>query len=210
MTVQAFALADRDRNPVLLLCDGVIGTMMEPVVLPEMMTEAQLNALKESKRSWAAVGHKLDYENRGWIQPGNWSTAVMQQGNEQAAQMYRSWQENDVQVEEYQLADAELVLVAYGISARIAKTVVDSFRAQGKKIGLIRPLTVHPFPYAAIERLDYRQVKAILDIEMSIPAQMIQDVSMAVQGRCPIHSCLCSGGNLLKRETVVEAVSKLI
>lgn len=210
MTFDAFEYADRDRNPVLILCDGVIGTMMEPVVLPAMMSDEEIAQKKAAKKSWAAVGHPLDYANRGWIQPGQWSTAKMQEVNEEAQALYQSWSENDVQVEEYQVADAELVLVAYGISARIAKTVVDEFRAQGKRIGLLRPITVHPFPYDAIDSLNYDQVKGILDVEMSIPAQMIQDVSMAVKGRAPIHTCLCSGGNLLKKEQLVETVSKLI
>jgi len=209
MTFAAFDYADRDRNPVLILCDGVIGTMMEPVVLPEMKSDEEVAAIKNSKK-WAAIGHKVDYANRGWIQPGNWSTAIMQQGNEEAAVMYENWQKNDVQVEHYQVEDAELVMVAYGISARIAKTVVDKYRADGKKVGLIRPITVYPFPYKAIENLNYNQVKAILDVEMSIPAQMLEDVSLAVKGRCPIETCLCSGGNLMKKEQVMDAVAKLI
>lgn len=210
MTYAAFDYADRDRNPVLILCDGVIGTIMEPVVLPPMKTDEEVAAIKEGKSSWAAIGHKLDYANRSWIQPGNWSTAVMQQGNENAAAMYESWQKHDVQVEQYQVEDAELVMVAYGVSARIAKTVVDTYRAEGKKVGLIRPMTVSPFPYEAIANLNYGQVKTILDIEMSIPAQMIQDVSLAVKGRCPIETCLCSGGNLMKKQQVMDAVAKLM
>ena len=210
MTVAAFDYADRDRNPVLILCDGVIGTMMEPVVLPEMKSDEEVAAIKEAKKSWAAIGHELDYEKRGWIQPGNWSTAIMQQGNQEAAAMYESWQKNDVQVEQFMIEDAELVIVAYGISARIAKTVVDKYRADGKKVGLIRPITVHPFPYKAIENLNYGQVKTILAVEMSIPAQMLQDVAMAVKGRCPIETCLCSGGNIMKKEQVMDAVAKLI
>lgn len=210
MTYAAFDYADRDRNPVLILCDGVIGTIMEPVVLPPMKTDEEVAAIKEGKSSWAAIGHKLDYANRSWIQPGNWSTAVMQQGNENAAAMYESWQKHDVQVEQYQVEDAELVMVAYGVSARIAKTVVDTYRAEGKKVGLIRPMTVNPFPYEAIANLNYGQVKTILDIEMSIPAQMIQDVSLAVKGRCPIETCLCSGGNLMKKQQVMDAVAKLM
>ena len=210
MTYAAFDYADRDRNPVLILCDGVIGTIMEPVVLPPMKTDEEVAAIKEGKSSWAAIGHKLDYANRSWIQPGNWSIAVMQQGNENAAAMYESWQKHDVQVEQYQVEDAELVMVAYGVSARIAKTVVDTYRAEGKKVGLIRPMTVSPFPYEAIANLNYGQVKTILDIEMSIPAQMIQDVSLAVKGRCPIETCLCSGGNLMKKQQVMDAVAKLI
>ena len=143
MTYAAFDYADRDRNPVLILADGVIGTMMEPVVLPDMKSEEELAALKASKQGWACVGHKLDYAHRAWIQPGHWLTSDMQKANEDAAALYASW-EKDVQVEEYRLEDAEVVLTAYGISARICKSAVELLRAQGIKAGLIRPSPMPP------------------------------------------------------------------
>lgn len=90
------------------------------------------------------------------------------------------------------------------------QTVVEMMRAEGKKVGLIRPITVHPFPKAAFDKLDYGTCHAILDVEMSIPAQMVEDVDHAVRGRCPIKTCLCSGGNVMSREAVVEAVEKLL
>ncbi|MDR3231022.1 MAG: 3-methyl-2-oxobutanoate dehydrogenase subunit VorB [Synergistaceae bacterium] len=209
MTCGAFEYADRDRNPVLILCDGVIGTLMEPVELPEMKSDDEVAEIRASKRPWACVGHKLDYEHRSWIQPGHWSTVVQQQANEEAAALYESWRRNDVRVEEYMTEDAEIVLTAYGTSARVAGSVVDALRKEGKKIGLIRPLTVHPFPFEAFDRLDYTRVRAVLDVEMSIPAQMVQDVDRAVKNRCPIHTCLCSGGNIMKKGQVLEAVGKL-
>jgi 2-oxoglutarate ferredoxin oxidoreductase subunit alpha len=211
MTYGAFEYADRDRNPVLILCDGLIGTLMEPVELPEMKSEDDVAKIKEAKRVWACVGHELDYEHRSWIEPGHWMTALQQKTNEEAASLYESWRKNDVQAEEYYTEDAEVILTAYGASARVARSVVDSLREQGKKIGLIRPLTVHPFPYQCFEKLDYaRVVKAVLDVEMSIPAQMAQDVDRAVRNRCPIHTCLCSGGNIMKKGRVLEAVGKLL
>ena len=209
LTVLAFDWADRDRTPVLLLADGVIGTMMEPVVLPEPKTDEEIAAIKESKKSWACVGHKLDYANRAWIQPGNWSTLVMQQCNEEAAAMYESWQK-EAMVEEYMTEDAELILTAYGISGRIAKSAVNLLRADGIKAGLIRPITVYPFPSAAYDRLDYSKVKAILDVEMAIPALFVDDVKAAVKGRAPIETCLCSGGNIMSREAVIEAAKKIV
>lgn len=209
LTVLAFDWADRDRTPVLLLADGVIGTMMEPVVLPEPKSEEEVAAIKASKRSWACVGHKLDYANRAWIQPGNWSTLVMQKCNEEAAAMYESWQK-EAMVEEYMTEDAELILTAYGISGRIAKSAVNLLRNEGIKAGLIRPITVYPFPNAAYDRLDYSKVKAILDVEMSIPALFVDDVKAAVMGRAPIETCLCSGGNIMSREAVIESAKKLV
>lgn len=209
LTCKAFELADRDRNPVLILADGVIGTMMEPVELPEMMSDEEIAAIRESKKKWACIGHPLDYAHRAWIQPGQWDTNKMQAVNEEALRLYNSW-EKDVMVEEYCTEDAEVVITAYGISGRIAKSVVEMMRAEGKKVGLIRPITVHPFPKASFEKLDYGTCRAILDVEMTIPAQLAEDVDHAVRGRCPIETCLCSGGNIMSREAVVEAVEKLL
>ena len=209
LTYAAFDLADRDRNPVLILADGVIGTMMEPVVLPEMKSPEEIAAIQAGKRSWACVGHRLDYANRAWIRPGQWSTAKMQQVNEKAAALYASW-EKDVKVEEYRLDDAQVVLTAYGISARICKSAVDRLRFQGVKAGLIRPITVHPFPFAAYDRLDYGRVKAVVDVEMSIPAQMADDVRAAVKDRCVVETCLCSGGNIMSRDAVIGAVNAVM
>jgi 2-oxoglutarate ferredoxin oxidoreductase subunit alpha len=133
----------------------------------------------------------------------------MQRINERAAALYDSWQA-DVRAEEYGLEDAEIVFTAYGASGRVVRSVVDVLRAQGKKAGLLRPQTVHPFPFASFEKLDYDRVKAVLDVEMSIPALMVQDVDRAVKNRCPIHTCLCSGGNIMKKGQVLEAASKLL
>ena len=124
LTYKAFDLADRDRNPVLILADGVIGTMMEPVELPEMKSEEEVAAIRESKKKWACIGHELDLPNRSWIEPGQWDTNKMQRVNEEAAALYASW-EKDVMVEEYCTEDAEVVITAYGISGRIAKSVVE-------------------------------------------------------------------------------------
>ena len=130
-------------------------------------------------------------------------------GTKMLLKMYASW-EKDVMVEEYQIEDAELVLTAYGISARICKSVVDILRKEGYKIGLIRPITVSPFPYASYDKINYDICKAVLDVEMSIPAQFVEDVEMGVKGRCAIETCLCSGGNIMSREAVIEAVKKIL
>ncbi len=205
MTYAAFDYAQRDRNPVLILTDGVVGTMMEPVVLPEMRSEEEVKKLKEAHHEWAFVGHRED-EKRALILPGRW------QGQEQCcienAALYETW-EKDIQVEEYMMDDAEVVITAFGISGRVAKSAVNLLRQDGYKIGLIRPKTVSPFPYKSFENLDYSKVKAILDVEMSIPAQMIYDVRLGVKDRVPIATCLRSGGELITREAVIQAAKAL-
>ena len=94
--------------------------------------------------------------------------------------------------------------------SRICKSAVELLRAQGVKAGLIRPITVHPFPYAAYDHIDYSKVKAVLDVEMSIPAQFVDDVAVAVKDRCLIETCLCSGGNIMSRDKVLAAVKKIM
>ncbi len=209
MVYAAFDYADQDRNPVLILADGVIGTMMEPVVLPEMKSPEEVAAIKESKKKWAIVGHKLDYPNRSWIQPGQWSTLLQQKENEDAAALYESWKK-DARAEEYMLSDAEIVLTSYGISGRIAKSAVNLLRREGIRAGLIRPITVNPFPTEAYDHVDYSRVRAFLDVEMSIPALFVKDVETAVKDRAPIETCLCSGGNIMSRDAVIRAAKKIM
>lgn len=208
MTYAAFDYADRDRNPVLILADGVIGTMMEPVELPDMKSDEEIAKIQDSKKDWACIGHKLNYPIRSWIEPGHWQTSDMQKANEDAAELYKSW-EKDAKVEEYKIDDAEIIIASYGISARISKAVVDILRKEGIKVGLIRPITVHPFPFKAFDNINYNNIKAILNVEMSIPGQFLKDVEVAVKGRCPIETCLCSGGNIIKREEIIKKLRKI-
>ena len=112
-------------------------------------------------------------------------------------------------MEELYLDDAEVVITAYGVSGRIARSAVQNLRREGLKVGLIRPKTVSPFPYESYEKLDFNRVKAILDVEMSIPAQMVTDVELAVKGRCAIETCLHSGGEIMGRAEIMDAARKL-
>ncbi|MBQ9663540.1 MAG: 3-methyl-2-oxobutanoate dehydrogenase subunit VorB [Oscillospiraceae bacterium] len=209
MTYQAFDLAERDRSPVLILGDGVIGTIMEPVVLPEMKSDEEVAALKAKNREWAIVGHGRD-EKRGYIQPGYWSNDMQEQHCRNLEAMYERWEQNDVQVEELFLEDAEMVFVAYGTSARIAKNALEMLRAEGHKVGMIRPKTLYPFPSKAFDHINYDTCKCVLDIEMSIPAQMVYDVRMAVKGRCPVDTCLRSGGNLIERDNILGKAREIL
>lgn len=204
MTYQAFDLAQRDRNPVLILADGVLGTIMEPVELPPMRSDEELEKLREETKDWALRGHKA--KEKKLILPGGW------QGQEDRckanAAMYDTW-EKDVQVEEFLTEDAEVVIAAYGVSARVAKSAIRLLRQEGYRVGMIRPKTVSPFPYQNFEQLDYDRVRAILDVEMSIPAQLVYDVELGVKGRCRVHTCLRSGGEIIGREYIVNAVKEI-
>ena len=152
MVYEAFDLAERDDNPVLVLPDGVLGTMMEPVELPEMKSDEEIRTLKNARASKSIIGHTP--ENRVLAEPGSVGTG-QEVRNIEAAALYDSWEEKDVRVEEFMVDDAEIIFAAYGISARIAKMVVKQLREEGIKAGLIRPITLSPFPYKSFENLDY-------------------------------------------------------
>lgn len=207
MTYAAFDYADADRNPVLILSDGVVGAMMEPVVLPPMKTDEEIEAIRASKSSWACTGHSLA-EERSWIEPGSWDTKKWENANKAAYELYQSWEE-DARYEFYQIEDAEVVITSYGISARIARSAVDLCRSQGIKVGLLRAMTISPFPKQAFEEINYSICKGILDVEMSIPPQFLEDVAACVKMRCPIDTCLRSGGNIISREAIVGAIRQI-
>ena len=206
MTYEAFDLAERDQNPVLVLTDGVMGTMMEPIVLPPMKSDEELAACKAKFADRAIVGHPLGQQ--AFCRPGSVGDG-QEIENIKAAALYETW-EKDVRVEQFMMDDAEIVFAAYGISARIARKVVRLLRAEGIKAGLIRPITVSPFPYETFANLDFNSIKGIIDVEMSIPAQMRWDIDHAVQGRCPIKEVLRSGGQLLTNDQVMKGAKEFI
>ena len=105
--------------------------------------------------------------------------------------------------------DAEVLITGYGISGRIARSAVRDLRAEGYKIGLIRPRIISPFPYHVYENIDFNRVHDILDVEMSIPAQFVWDVKMAVKDRAPVTECLRSGGEIISKEQIMEAARGL-
>lgn len=176
LTWEAFALADRYRNPVMVLGDGMLGQMMEPVALP---TEP----VPEVEKPWATVGAKGRTHNEiySFYLQGESLEAKNRELAKKIDQMAREQQRH----EEYLLEDAEVVLVAYGISARVARKAVRMAREQGIKAGLFRPISLWPFPAEALERAT-RNVRAILAVEMSL-GQMVDDVKLAVGNQLPVE-----------------------
>lgn len=208
MTYKAFDYADQDRNPVLILTDGIVGSVLEPVVLPKMKTDEELAAIRAKKADWMAVGHKLE-EKRAWINPGEWDNNHWEEKNKEAEALYKSW-EKDAEYEAYGLEDAEIVLTAYGISGRIAASAVEMLREKGIKAGFIRPITIYPFPYKAYDQIHYDSCKGILNIEMSIPALFIEDVRIGVKDRTKIYTYLRSGGNMLSKSAIVDKAEAIV
>ncbi|WP_298034237.1 3-methyl-2-oxobutanoate dehydrogenase subunit VorB [uncultured Dysosmobacter sp.] len=200
---EAFDYADKYRNPTMVLLDGVISTMMEPVVFPEPLTEEQVQAIKDSK-TWALNGKKAG-DKKKLITGG-----ATEQSNMECAEMYEYWAEHETRAEEYLVEDAEFILTAYGTTARVARAVVDTLRKEGIRAGLIRPILVNPFPYKSFAKLDYSKVKCVIDLEMTIPAQMIEDVKLGVLGKAPIRTVLRSCGEVMTDDFALGGVKKII
>ena len=211
MMGQAFELAQKYMYPVYILSDGFTGAMMEPVVLPEMMSDDALAKERKKNEVWAATGRKgADKSHRVscGIRPGI-PRGPLEEKNLADWEMYERWKTDEIEFETYRTDDAELVITAYGVSARISRSAVDILRQEGYKAGLIRPIKVHPFPEIAYEQLDYSKLKGILCVEMSIPPQFAYDVEAVVRKRTPIATCVRSGGEIIERSAIIEAAKKL-
>ncbi len=176
-TVQlAFDLAEKYLHPVIIASDAGIGQMMEPVELPDFK-DHDIN-----KFDWAVRGCKEDEPMRACqnIYYAKHSTDYP----EYLTKKYNDIEENEQRWESYQVEDAEVVLVAYGSSSRVAKDTVDTAREQGFKLGLIRPITLWPFPKKAFA--EAKAAKAFCTVEVNILGQMVDDVKLATEGKFPV------------------------
>ncbi|MEI6170898.1 MAG: 3-methyl-2-oxobutanoate dehydrogenase subunit VorB [bacterium] len=174
LTMLAFELADRYRTPVMILADGLLGQMMEPVELPEPIDIAKLPA-----KEWAATGARGREPNI--ILSFDLSPDNLKKMNLALQAKYAEIRKNEVRYEETETEDADIVIAAYGSTARIAKTVVRMARAEGIRLGLFRPITLWPYPYEPLRALADR-VDTVLTVEMSA-GQMWEDVRLAVAER---------------------------
>ena len=199
----AWDYAERDRNPVLVLMDGCLGNIMEAVDLPPMR-----EIKPEDAPEWS-LSRRNGRDYQGNITP-IYTEPILEGINAMAGEMYKAWEEDDVKVEEFMVEDDEYIIVAYGIASRVSKEAVLNLREKGFKVGLIRPITLYPFPKTSIRNLDYDRVKGIIDIEMTIPAQMREDIELQVMGRCPVYEYGRSGGCLLDDDGVYDAIYEII
>ncbi|MBF7082071.1 3-methyl-2-oxobutanoate dehydrogenase subunit VorB [Desulfallas sp. Bu1-1] len=196
----AFDLADKYRNPVMLLADGVLGQMMEPVELGEE------KFVQPPEKPWAATGRKKGGPKRLinslYIVPEE-----CEQHNLKLAKKYAVISREEQRWEEYHLDDARLVIVAFGTSARVCKAVVDRARDEGMAVGLLRPITVWPYPTGVIKRIR-EKVDRFLVVEMNM-GQMIEDVRLAVEGARPVHFYGRAGGMMPVARDIFNEVKKL-
>ena len=200
-----FDLAFKYRNPVLMLSDGVIGQMMEKVVLPPFKPRRTMEELI-AQCPWATTG-KVN-RPRNIITSLALEPEVMEATNNRLQAKYKLIEENEVRYEEYMLDDADYVFVAFGSSARICKHAVEIARAEGIKVGVLRPITLFPFPKKKIQELAQR-VKGFMSVEMSA-GQMVEDVRLAVNGSRPVGFYGRQGGIVPSAEEALESLKSQI
>lgn len=201
MIIEAFDVADIYRTPVMVVADGMIGQMMEPV---DFDKERKTREVPE--KTWAANGtkgqRKPNVINSLYLQ-----SEELEEHNLKLEKKYKAIEENEVQYEMYHTEDAELVFVAYGTVSRIVKTTVDQMRAEGYKVGLIRPKTLWPFPNKAFTEIP--NAKNLLVVEMSL-GQMIDDVKLACECKLPVDFYGRSGGMIPSPAEIANKAKELI
>lgn len=199
-----FDLAFKYRNPAMILSDGAIGQMMEKVEIGEQKERLTEEEIKE-KYPWATTGKTKDRE-RNIITSLELDSAKMEVFNQKLIKKYREIEENEVRFEEFQCDDAEYLLIAYGTSARICQKTVDLARKEGIKVGLLRPITLFPFPKKKIHEMA-GQVKGMISVEMSA-GQMVEDIKLAVEGKTPVEYYGRMGGIVPSPDEVLEALKQ--
>ncbi len=202
-----FELAFKYRNPVMILTDGIIGQMMEKVELSDYKPRLSDQEIFERYGSWATTGKTKDRQ-RNVITSLELDSARQEVFNHKLIKKYQTIEENEVRVEDYRLDDAEYAIVAYGSSSRISKKAVELARAKGIKVGLLRPITLFPFPKKELASLS-KKVKGILTVEMSA-GQMIEDVKLAVDCSIPVEHYGRLGGMIPTPDEIVNALEQKI
>lgn len=198
-----FDLAFKYRNPVMILSDGVIGQMMEKVVLSAPQPRWSDEYIAREHGTWALTG-KPATRRRNVVTSVELDSLIQERFNLKLQAKYDTIRRDEVRYEATRCEDAEYVLVAYGSSARIAMKVVEMAREEGLKVGLLRPVTLFPFPVVAIRELSHR-VKGFLSVEMSC-GQMVEDVALAAECRVPVHHYGRMGGIVHSPNEVYEAL----
>ncbi|MFB2622336.1 3-methyl-2-oxobutanoate dehydrogenase subunit VorB [Methanothermobacter marburgensis] len=198
LTMEAFELADRYRNPVIILADAVLGQMAEPLRFPERAVEHRPDT------SWAVCGSRETMKNL--VTSIFLDFDELEEFNFSLQEKYAAVEENEVRYEEYMVEDADIVLVAYGISSRVAKSAVDTARADGIKVGLLRPITLFPFPSRIIGELAERGC-TFISVEMS-SGQMREDIRMA-SGCRDVELVNRMGGNLIELRDILRKIREL-
>ncbi len=200
LTIKGFDLADKYRMPVMLLADGTIGQMMEPVSFDFTVSEAPA-------KPWAPPGTECKRPHN-IVNSLYLKAAELEQTNLARYERYQTVIENEPMWEEYMMEDADYVIAAFGIAARVAKNTIKKARREGIKVGLIRPITVWPFPVAPFAKAA-EKCRAIVTAELSM-GQMIEDVKLASGGKVPVTLCNRVGGMIPEPEEILEEIHRVV
>ncbi len=195
----AFDLADQYRMTVMVLADGILGQMMEPVVLEKKPSR------KLPPKDWALTG--ADGRDQNIVRSLWLGEGVLEELNYKLRARYDQIEKNEVLCEQYKVDDADIVVVAYGVAARIVSGAVDKAREQGIKVGWIRPITLWPFPSEQISRAA-QEFRIFLTVEMSM-GQMVEDVKLAISGKSPVLFYGRPGGGILTIDEVFDKIKEL-
>ncbi|NOU19509.1 MAG: 3-methyl-2-oxobutanoate dehydrogenase subunit VorB [Bacteroidales bacterium] len=202
-----FDLAFQYRNPIMILSDGVIGQMMEKVQLGEFKPRWTNEEIIKMHGSWATTGKPSDRE-RNIITSLELDSSRQEKFNHKLIEKYKTISEKEVRFEKIACDDAEYLFIAYGSSSRICQKAIEIAREKGIKVGLLRPITLFPFPTKQIQAM-LKQVKGILTVEMSA-GQMIEDVRLAVEGKVPVEHFGRLGGMIPSPNEAVQALEDQI
>ncbi len=199
LTVKGFDLADKYRMTAMILADGTLGQMMEPVSL-------DIKVSPEPEKPWATNGTKMQREHN-IVNSLSLVPDELEQLNFERFKKYAVVEQNEAMYEEYKCDDAEIVVTAFGIAARVAMHAIDRAREEGIKVGLIRPITLWPFPKAPFEKYADK-VNCFLSVELSM-GQMIEDVKLATKCKKPVYLCNRVGGIIPTPDEVLDFIRKL-
>ncbi len=206
MMMMAFPLAEKYRNPVIILGDGLIGQMMEPVEFPD-----HLRTEPTDKNDWATNGMDTrKSDKRNLVKSLFLDPVQLNENNLILKAKYEQMKKEEIRYEKYNTdSDYKVLVVSYGTMSRVCKTAIDQLKEGGFEVGLIRPQTLFPFPETAVREAALNDgCKAVISIEMSM-GQMVEDVSMAVQGKLPVSWYGKCGGDIPTPEEVIEAIQGL-
>ena len=199
MVVKAFDKADEYRMPAMILADGLLGQMMEPVTFPEIKDNAP-------EKPWATDGHKNKREhniiNSLFLKPDVLENSVLDR-----YERYKKIESEETDAESYLCEDAEIVVCAFGATARVAKSAVNYAREKGIKAGLFRPKTLWPFPVKEIKEAS-KNAKVLLSVEMSM-GQMVDDIKLAINCSKPVEFFGRTGGVIPKPTEILAEIEKL-
>lgn len=205
---EAFDIAEQYRNPVMFLVDGLIGQMMEPIEWREIPKRNPEDSLYKAEKDWSASGRRGRSHNN-FVTSLLMNTAECENQNLKLQKKYQIIEENECRWEEIMTDDAEYIIVAYGTTARISFTAMETLRNQGIKVGMLRPITLWPFPSNAVYELAKKEnVKAFLSVEMSL-GQMIDDIRLAVKGAKPVEFYGRTGGMMPGVKEIVAKIQEM-